>query len=258
MVLLHTRTHVGYTYRLYYSVSTRVRAPGKRSPRKFNKLGRRMRGAQRADASCSGCAYYNHYVRVCCAWVASVCVCIGIVRELCVCVCVFFAFVLCVPVCMCEGARGSSGATTANRRRNIVRVHTIIISRGNGPRFARKTFPGRLPAPYAQKRSRLVAADSCCFMNWRIYRTPYNMYTCTYCGTRATVLIWGLWCCVRGLQQILFRFLDILLTVFCIALKIGPIHSVFSSSKKQKSMLLKIAYYTWVGIKYYRQYILYL
>jgi len=28
------------------------------------------------------------------------------------------------------------------RRRNIVRVHTIIISRGNRPRFAGKTVPG--------------------------------------------------------------------------------------------------------------------
>jgi len=57
-----------------------------------------------------------------------------------VCVCVFFAFVLCVPVCVREGARGSSGATTANRRRNIVRVHTIIISRGTVPALPGKWF----------------------------------------------------------------------------------------------------------------------
>jgi hypothetical protein len=67
-----------------------------------------------------------------------------------------------VRVCVRAKARGArhSGAMSPNRRRrrNIVRVHTIIISRGNRPRFAGKTVPGRLPAPHARKRSRPAAA----------------------------------------------------------------------------------------------------
>jgi len=76
--------------------------------------------------------------------------------------CVLFHYV-CVRVRVFVRAKARearhSGAMSPNRRRrNIVRVHTIIISRGNRPRFAGKTVPGRLPAPHARKRSRPAAA----------------------------------------------------------------------------------------------------
>jgi len=110
MVLLHTRTRVG-TNRLYYSVSTRVREPGKRS-----RLPAEVQQTRAADA-----------------WPAEsrrqlqrLCVLYHYVRELRACVRVFFAFVLCVPVCVCVCVKARE-TLVGRRRRTAAAISYAFI-----------------------------------------------------------------------------------------------------------------------------------
>jgi len=118
MVLLHTRTRVG-TYRLFYSVSTRVHEPGKRS-----RLPAEVQQTRAADAWLTEsrrqlqwlCVLY-HYVRV---------LCVSCVRAW-VCVCVFVCVFLrldCACLCVCVKARE---AQVGRRRRTAAAISYAFI-----------------------------------------------------------------------------------------------------------------------------------
>jgi len=142
-------------------------ARGRACPRKFNKLRRGCHGAPRADASCSGCAYYTILcacVRLDCAW--GVCVCVR------------------ARVCVCVKARE---ALVGWRRRTTAAISSafilLLFQEETVPAYMsgkwfQAAFPRRTPKNVLDRSPRLMLYCTRIIIiyniiNWRI---PYAIY----------------------------------------------------------------------------------